>query len=295
MLWAQAPELAVEEAPAQEAEFTYLDGLILGIVEGVTEFLPISSTGHLILTSEFLFTDRQATASDPESFVEALNAFQIVIQIGAILAVVIVYFERIKLLWRGVFQGDVVGRKLCLNLVISFIPAAVIGLLVGDLIEEYLFGIYPVALALVLGAGLMIWADKKAFASPHAITQLTTKQALQIGLWQCVALFPGTSRSMVTIVGGMRAGLPAHEAAEYSFLLGFITLSAASFYKMLSSGDVIMEQLPMGPVLLSIFVATITAALSVKWLVSFLTKNGLKVFAYYRIALAILVVALASQ
>lgn len=279
-----------EEIP--KTEFTYLDGIILGVVEGITEFLPVSSTGHLILTNEYLFQDRIQHAEDPEEFRAALHAFEIVIQIGAILAVVIVYFDRIKLLFRGVFQNDLEGRSLLINLIISFIPAAVIGLLLDDLIETYLFGIYPVAFALVAGAILMLWADRKKKKSSTSITNISKKQALQVGLWQCVALFPGTSRSMVTIVGGMRAGLPAHEAAEYSFLLGFITLSAASCYKMLSSGSIIMEHLPIGPLAISIIIATVTAALSVKWLVGFLTKYGLGIFAYYRIALAIAVVLL---
>ena len=203
---------------------------------------------------------------------------------------------------QGLLGRDVIGRKLFLNLVVAFLPAAVFGVMLDDLIEAFLFKPWPVIIALALGGLLLIgmkrWQDR-VFASAENeeegqggggrtftdIEHLSWKQALVIGLLQCVAMIPGTSRSMMTIVGGMFIGLRPKQAAEFSFLLGLPTLGGACVYKSLKSGDEIAS-LGAVPILLGIAVATVSAALAVKWLVGYLAKHGLAVFGWYRLALA---------
>ena len=275
---------------------TPLDAIILGLVEGITEYLPVSSTGHLIITSSLLGLDRDAATKS------AVDAFNIVIQGGAILAVIGLYRVRVWSMIQGLLGRDVIGRKLFLNLVVAFLPAAVFGVMLDDLIEAFLFKPWPVIIALALGGLLLIgmkrWQDR-VFASAENeeegqggggrtftdIEHLSWKQALVIGLLQCVAMIPGTSRSMMTIVGGMFIGLRPKQAAEFSFLLGLPTLGGACVYKSLKSGDEIAS-LGAVPILLGIAVATVSAALAVKWLVGYLAKHGLAVFGWYRLALA---------
>ncbi len=271
---------------------TPLDAIILGLVEGITEYLPVSSTGHLIITSSLLGLDRDAATKS------AVDAFNIVIQGGAILAVIGLYRVRVWSMIRGLLGRDAPGRKLFLNLVVAFLPAAVFGVLLDDLIEAFLFRPWPVIIALALGGLLLIgmkrWQDR-VFASAENegeggrtftdIEHLSWKQALVVGLLQCVAMIPGTSRSMMTIVGGMFIGLRPKQAAEFSFLLGLPTLGGACVYKSLKSGEEIAS-LGAVPILLGIAVATVSAAFAVKWLVGYLAKHGLAVFGWYRIALA---------
>jgi undecaprenyl-diphosphatase len=216
---------------------TPLQAIILGLVEGITEYLPVSSTGHLILASALLGLD------DPETK-SAVDAFNIVIQGGAILAVVGLYFPRIVQMLRGLAGRDRAGMSLLLNLFVAFLPAAFFGFLLDDFIEAHLFHTAPVLLALFVGGLWMIWIDRwrrrNEFMGEHAailpggdtIDRLTPVQALAIGLFQCVAMWPGTSRSMMTIAGGMLVGLKPRQAAEFSFLLGLPTLGAACLYKL---------------------------------------------------------------
>ena len=275
---------------------TPLDAIILGLVEGITEYLPVSSTGHLIITSSLLGLDRDAATKS------AVDAFNIVIQGGAILAVIGLYRVRVWSMIQGLLGRDVLGRKLFLNLVVAFLPAAVFGVMLDDLIEAFLFKPWPVIIALALGGLLLIgmkrWQDR-VFASAENeeegkgeggrtftdIEHLSWKQALVVGLLQCVAMIPGTSRSMMTIVGGMFIGLRPKQAAEFSFLLGLPTLGGACVYKSRESGAGIAS-LGAVPILLGIAVATVSAAFAVKWLVGYLAKHGLAVFGWYRLALA---------
>ena len=271
---------------------TPLDAIILGLVEGITEYLPVSSTGHLIITSSLLGLDRDAATKS------AVDAFNIVIQGGAILAVIGLYRVRVWSMIQGLLGRDVIGRKLFLNLVVAFLPAAVFGVMLDDLIEAFLFKPWPVIIALALGGLLLIgmkrWQDRVFASAEHEgeggrdftdIEHLSWKQALVVGLLQCVAMIPGTSRSMMTIVGGMFIGLRPKQAAEFSFLLGLPTLGGACVYKSLKSGDEIAS-LGAVPILLGIAVATVSAAFAVKWLVGYLAKHGLAVFGWYRLALA---------
>ncbi len=278
---------------------TILDAIMLGLVEGITEYLPVSSTGHLIITASLLGLDRD------EQIKSAVDAFNIVIQGGAILAVLGLYRVRVLSMIRGVLGKDPDGRRLFLNLVVAFLPAAVLGVMLDDLIEAVLFRPWPVITALAAGGVLLIgmkrWQDRVfAAAEDDAdgtqsrftdIEHLSWKQALIVGLLQCVAMIPGTSRSMMTIVGGMFVGLRPKQAAEFSFLLGLPTLGGACIYKALKSGDEIAG-LGIAPIVVGIAVATVSAALAVKWLVGYLAQHGLAAFGWYRIGLAILLAGL---
>ncbi len=311
-----AYEAPATPAPVPARNLTYLDGLILGVVEGVTEYLPISSTGHLILTNYLLGLDAPTPLLDrngafipgkeidpltglPKPFTlgEAANAYSIIIQGGAIIAVVILYWKRLWGIVLGILGKNKNGLLLLRNLMTGFLPAAVLGLLLDDFIESMLFGVWPVIVALVAGAFLMLLVERwrKNRHAPDApesgpdLHELSLKQSLLIGLLQCVAMWPGTSRSMMTIVGGYLVGLSPARAAEFSFLLGLVTLSAAAGYKTLSLGPQMLAALDLGPVIFGIVVATVAAALAVKWLVSYLTRHGLALFAWYRLALAAVV------
>ena len=273
----------------KEETLGYLDALILGLVEGITEYLPISSTGHLIITNRIIYPN-----SD-QAFHNALDAYGIVMQIGAIFAVLILYYNKILEVFYGLWGKNKVGLRLGVNLLVAFIPAAFLGLLFHDWIEQLLFDPIPIGVALILGAVLMVYASRwQKQARPTSLSAMDIKQALKIGCWQCLALFPGTSRSMVTLVGGYRCGLKPAEAAEFSFLLGLITLSAASLYTLFSQRNEIFQYLELPPMLLGILVATFSAIIVVKTLINFLNRFGLKPFAYYRIMLALIIFMLIS-
>lgn len=287
--------------------------VILGLVEGVTEYLPVSSTGHLILASAFLGLDDPGAKS-------AIDAFLIVVQGGAILAVLGLCRHRVSQMIRGVLGRDPAGRRLFFHIVIAFLPAAILGFLLADFIETRLFHPIPVLAALILGGVWMIWLDrtkarlwrplrndsspskeesaaKVTTAPPRTIglDDLTWKTALLIGCFQVLSMWPGTSRSMMTIAGGVMLGIPPKKAAEFSFLLGLPTLGGATLYKLAKNikesrdtGDPDMiATLGVAPTLLGILVATLSAGLAVTWLVSFLNRHGLAPFGWYRIALGV--------
>ncbi|CAA6676829.1 MULTISPECIES: undecaprenyl-diphosphate phosphatase [unclassified Lentimonas] len=306
-----------DHSPVSEG-LSYTDAVILGLVEGLTEYLPVSSTGHLIIANALLGLDGDTPMADKNgapilvkaddgsmqayTIGDAAYAYVIVIQAGAIVAVVLLYWRTILTLILGCLGKDSKGLKLAINLTAAFLPAAVIGLLLNDLIESLLGdNIFAVAGALIVGAFVMLgverWrhhGNKGAVPAEDGpgLSELTVGKSVMIGFFQCFAMWPGTSRSMATIVGGYIAGLSPAHAAEFSFLLGLITLSAASAYKFLTDGSEMLAALNIGPVLVGCIVAFISAALAVKWLVGYLSKHGLALFAWYRIALAIAIFAL---
>jgi undecaprenyl-diphosphatase len=276
---------------------TILQAVVLGVVEGITEYLPVSSTGHLIIVSDLLgLGDTQAQRS-------AVDTFNIVVQGGAILAVLGLYFPRVVQMLKGLVGKDKAGLKLAINIIIAFLPAAIIGLKFHDFIEEKLFNTPAVITALALGGVFMIVLDKIKFSKdddddtePLDLTSLNWKQALFIGFMQTVAMWPGTSRSMMTIAGGVLVGLKPKQAAEFSFLLGLPTLGGATLYSLAKNlneaSDAgtpnMFDTLGWMPILVGIIVATISAALAIRWLVGFLNKHGLALFGYYRLVLAAL-------
>ncbi len=274
---------------------TILEAIILGIVEGLTEYLPVSSTGHLVLAAALLGLDDPDTKS-------AVNAFVIVIQGGAILAVLGLYRKRVAQMIAGLAGRDVVGRRLAVNLMVAFLPAALLGPLLNDAIEAVLFHPAPVVAALALGGVVMIvlgpwqrrfFRDADGNGDQHTfvdLEQLTWRRALLIGLMQCLAMWPGASRSMVTIVGGMVVGMRGRQAAEFSFLLGLPTLGGACVYrivKTVGSGEADMfATFGWAAIAAGVAAATISAALAIKWFVNWLSRHGLAIFGWYRLVVA---------
>lgn len=305
-------------AATPAAELSVPDAIILGTVEGVTEYLPVSSTGHLIIASHALKLDsdvplkggdgktlwyRKPSTKHPQgeplTLKLAADTYTIVIQFGAIAAVALLYWRQLWSMVRGMLGQDPAGLRLLRNLLLAFLPAAFIGLALHDWIDVHLFSVGAVIAAQVAGALLIFWAERyrrqrvARATELHAVDAITPRQALNIGLLQCAALWPGTSRSMMTIVGGYLAGLDPRRSAEFSFLLGFVTLSAATVFKSYKSGAAMIEVFGWPHVLLGCVVAAATAAMAVRFLVGWLTRHGMVVFAYYRLALAALLAVLA--
>ena len=301
-----------EASPA--AELSVSDAVVLGVVEGVTEFLPISSTGHLLIASRMLGLESEKPLADrdgralwfrppsakhpggvPLTVKLAADTYNVVIQFGAIAAVALLYWQQLLSMAMGLLGRDPAGKKLLVNLLIAFVPAAIVGLLAKDWIDAKLFNTGAVIIAQAAGAGLMLYAEswrrrnfKMQPADDEGLNRLAPHQAAGIGLLQVLSLWPGTSRSMTTIVGGYFSGLEPKRAAEFSFLLGFITLSAATVFKSYQGGAAMIQVFGWSHVLLGAVVAAVTAALCVRWLVGWLTRHGLAGFAYYRLAMAAL-------
>lgn len=257
--------------------------VLLGAVEGITEFLPISSTGHLLITQRLigLGTGAGKTAAD---------TYAIAIQLGAIVAVVTIYWKRIVQIVQGLFGRDADGRRLLILLIIAFLPAAVMGAAFDKKIKAHLFGPWPVVGAWAVGGlFLLVWRPK------HGVTPLlglTTRNAFIIGCAQVLALWPGTSRSLVTIVAGLAIGLTMSAAVEFSFLLGLITLSAATALDLAKDGKTLVNDYGVRTPLLGTLVAFLTAVIAVRWIISYLRSRPLTIFGWYRLAAATAAVVL---
>ena len=288
----------------------WLDAIVLGLVEGITEYLPISSTGHLIVAAAALGLDTPARK-------ESVDTFNIVIQGGAILAVLALYWPRFVAMVKGLIGRDRAGLALLANLSIAFVPAAVAGLLLNSLIKAHLFNPRNVAIAFIAGGVYMLAVEIlrtrrnrvfdestfRTFGAPQGLPleRLTPLQALFIGCLQCVALIPGVSRSMMTITGGLFVRLSPAAAAEFSFLLGMPTLLAATLYsgwKNVRETSAAPDQqnflAALGPVavMLGIVVAMVSAGIAVRWLVGALNRWGLIPFAVYRVLFGVLILIL---
>ena len=308
---------------------TPFDAWILGIVEGITEYLPVSSTGHLILTSSLLGLDR-----DPAQ-AEALKDFEIIIQGGAILAVLGLYRRRVAQMAGGTLararcglrgmpqdEGARTGWIVARNVMIAFLPAAAVALAVKDWVKANLFSPMPVIGALAVGGVIMLaiapWQSRRLREEQDArrlaaaagdlrdqtgvaLARMTARQAAFIGVLQCLALWPGTSRSLATIVGGLLVGLGGVAAAEFSFLLGLVTLSAASGYsvlKIVKAGEWSTFVAAVGgwlPLVSGVLVAWASAALAVDFLVRYLGRHTLALFGWWRLAVAATVLLLTWQ
>lgn len=312
------PAWAATEPVYAEDVFDAKNAAILGVVEGLTEYLPVSSTGHLILANAAIGLDSDAPIvargsentvvyeSDGSVFTvkEAADAYSIIIQFGAIIAVLFAYWKRCTGTLVGVLRCDPASWRLSRNLIVAFVPAAGLGFLFSDKIETFLFNPVTVAVALIIGGVLMLVVDKRqkkraalgedSDAEKLDLQDLSVKQSLTIGLMQCIALWPGMSRSMATIVGGYVAGLSPRRATEFSFLLGLITLSAASVYKTLKCAPQMLESFGAGVSGIGLAVAFVAAFASVKWMVDWISEHGLSAFAWYRFALAAVVLVWAA-
>lgn len=305
---------------------------VLGIVEGLTEYLPVSSTGHLILASYWLglakeTDERGAFGGHKIEASAAVDSFEIVIQLGAILAVLGLYRKRVGQMVRGLAGRSPNGFRLAMLLLVAFLPAAVIGLALHKKIEQHLFGPMPVVIALAVGGVLMIvaehffWTRRKSrihaaiqtrsltpvgssranstgpmvnvMSTQPAVSRFTKVDTMQvwqaavIGFAQCLAMWPGTSRSMITIVAALVVGLDMMAAAEFSFLLALPTLGAATLFSGYKHWHELMQATGVGGLLVGLIVSGIVAALAVKWFVGFLTRRGLMPFGVYRIVAAL--------
>jgi len=261
---------------------------LMGIVEGLTEFLPISSTGHLILAGALIgFDDEKA------------KVFDIAIQTGAIFAVVLVYWSKIKSTVLGL-STQAHARALTLNVFIAFLPAVVLGLLFGKAVKAHLFTPEVVATTFILGGFVILWAERRqaaledvqigTFARVQTVEQMSPMDALKVGLAQCLALVPGTSRSGATIIGGMLLGLSRQVATEFTFFLAIPTLMGAGVYSLYKERALLsLADAPLFVV--GLVFSFISAWLCVKWLLRFVSTHSFVGFAYYRIAFGIVVLA----
>ena len=298
--------------------------LVLGVIEGITEYLPVSSTGHLIVAQKFMGVGVDA---DPFKAVlenEAANCFAICVQGGAIAAVLGLYWPRVRQMILGLMGKDAEGLRLIFALICGFLPAAVIGILANDWIEEKLFHFKWVAMAWFVGGIAILavdrWMKKGGGSKGVELAQITLMMAMVVGFAQCLAMWPGTSRSLMTILGGLLVGLRLSAAVEFSFLLGLVTLGAATakkavwpvdlaekwdaipghetqtaLYEMAGKYDtklggalLMWDTYGFLPLLLGVIAATVSAAVAVKWMVAYLNRRGLGVFGWYRIAVGII-------
>lgn len=258
---------------------------IMGLVEGLTEFLPISSTGHLILTGSLLgFNDDKA------------KVFEIAIQTGAILAVILVYWKKIQ---HSVvsLSSEPSSRRFVLNVLIAFVPAVVIGLLFGKVIKAHLFTPQVVASAFIVGGFIILWAERRHIKNPtlarvENVDAMTPADALKVGLVQCLAMIPGTSRSGATIIGGMLLGLSRQTATDFSFFLAIPTLICAGAYSLYKECELLsMSDIPMFAV--GLVVSFFSAWLCIRWLLRFIANHNFIGFGYYRIVFGLVVLVTA--
>lgn len=269
-----------------------LDTIIIAIVEGLTEFLPVSSTGHMIITQNLLGIEST----------EFVKAFTFIIQFGAILSVVVLYWKRFFRLNHTPAPEGATPFRVFLHkydfywkLFVAFIPAAVFGLLFNDMIDKMLESVTVVAVTLIIGGIFMLFCDR-IFNKGSEKTVLTEKKAFRIGLFQCISMIPGVSRSMATIVGGMAQKLTREKAAEFSFFLAVPTMLAATLFKMLkiftepNGMEIIKEN--MGTLIIGNAVAFIVAMLAIKFFISFVTKYGFRAFGWYRIIIGGIILAM---
>ncbi len=258
---------------------------LLGLVEGITEYLPVSSTGHLLVVQRLL--------GIPESRESA--AFAICIQAGAIAAVFLLYSGRIRTTVLGALGRHPDGRRLFFQLVAAFIPAAVVGLLFDDAIEQVLFGPWPIVAAWTAGAAVILALGQHPALLDRTVGKniegIDVRTAALVGLCQCLALWPGTSRSLATILGGVLLGMSLPAAVEFSFLLGLLTLGAATAWKAMGDGAVMVSSYGWGPILVGFLTAGVSAFAAVRWMVDWLGRRGLALFAWWRLAAAALVTA----
>ena len=263
-----------------ESDLRAPDAVLLGLVEGVTEWLPISSTGHLTVTQDLLGLGG-----------DAADSYAIAIQAGAILAVLGLYRHRFRSMVDGARGRDPVGRDTLIAVVVACLPAVAVGLVFEDTIKDHLFGSWPVAVAwLVGGVAILAVARQRRGIPPTKgapLSALDWQNALIIGVAQTFALWPGVSRSLVTILAALAVGLSVPAAVEFSFLVGFVTLGGATAHEVLSSGPDMLDAYGLAVPVLGLAVAFVSALVAVRWMVGYLERHGLEIFGWYRIAAAL--------
>ena len=258
---------------------------IMGLVEGITEFLPISSTGHLILSGQLLdfWT------------VEKRDMFAVAVQIGAIAAVIYEYWGKLWGALIGAMKGQEQGRRLSLNLIIASIPIVIIGLTFGDVVKAYLFNAITVAIALIVGGFIILWAERRQhLVVSSEVDDLTFKQATLIGLIQCFALIPGTSRSGSTIIGSLFLGISRKAAAEFSFFLGIPVLVGAGLLDMVKHHNVLTSSQDWLVLAVGTVTSFIIAMIFIRWLVAWVSNRDFTIFAWLRIITGIMVLVAAQ-
>ncbi|RZL00708.1 MAG: undecaprenyl-diphosphate phosphatase [Rubrivivax sp.] len=270
----------------------FIKAMLMGIVEGLTEFLPISSTGHLILAGSLL--DFQSNVGADKA-----KVFDIAIQSGAIFAIVLVYWQRLRDTLTGL-GSEPRAQRFAVNVVVGFLPAAVIGLALGKVIKAHLFNAPVVASAFIVGGLIILWAERRAGQAENAVPRVQTVDdlsvldALKIGFIQCLGMIPGTSRSGATIIGGMFLGLSRKASTEFSFFLGIPTLVGAGLYSLYKERELLsMADLPLFGVGLAF--SFLSAWVCVRWLLRYVATHNFVPFAWYRIAFGILVLVSAHQ
>jgi len=257
----------------------YLKAVILGVVEGLTEFLPVSSTGHLIIAGQLIgYTGEKA------------KVFELVIQSGAMLAVIWEYRARFGRVLAGLHR-DPAAQRFAINLGVAFTPAAVLGLAFGSAIKQHLFHAVPVAAAFILGGLIILWVERsRRRTTVEQVDDMTWKDALKVGLAQSFALIPGTSRAGATIIGGMLFGLSRRAATEFSFFLAVPTLIAAGAYDLYKN-RALFDAGDTGVFAVGFIVSFVSAFLCVRWLLRYIATHDFSAFAWYRIAFGVIVLA----
>jgi undecaprenyl-diphosphatase len=268
-------------AAGAQAGLGLADAAVLGVVEGITEWLPISSTGHLAVTQRLLGLDGAAA-----------DSYAIAIQAGAILAVLGLYRHRFGTMVKGITHADQEGRHLVFTVALACMPAVAVGLAFEDVIKDNLFGVWPITVAWAVGGVAILVVAAHRRRQPDGLglplDLLSLRSALMIGCAQCIALWPGTSRSLVTILAATAVGLSLPAAIEFSFLVGFVTLGGATLYEFASSGDDMINAYGLAAPLLGLAFAFVTAVLAMRWMVDYLAAHDLSIFGWYRLTVAAL-------
>jgi undecaprenyl-diphosphatase len=285
-----ARTLSVPAEVIARRELTTAKAVLLGLVEGLTEFLPVSSTGHLLVTERLIDVGRHHATKD------AADTYTITIQAGAILAVLVLYWQRLLEMGRGLVGRDEPGRRLLTATVVAFIPAAFVGVALEKPIKDRLFGVWPVIVAWAIGGVVILLVarrlEERSRVHGLPLESLTVRAALLIGVAQCFALWPGTSRSLVTILAALLLGLSLPAAVEFSFLLGLLTLGAATAYDGLKHGKEMIDTYGVVHPLVGFVVAFAAAVVAIRWMVTYLGRHGLEIFGWYRLAVAALALVL---
>jgi len=279
----------VESGARRENPLTIPKAVVLGVVEGLTEYLPVSSTGHLLVVERLIGLDDEADKS-------ATDTFTIAIQIGAILAVLGIFRHRFVVMAEGLVGRSAEGRNLVLCLIIAFVPAGIIAKLFDDAIKDHLLRPWPVVVTWAVG-GLVIlvfvrFQDRWTKVRTTQLGAITTRQAAIIGIAQVLAFIPGTSRSLVTLLAGLLVGLSLTVAVEFAFLLGFVTLGVATGYELITNGSELFDRFGVVSPVIGIIVAGIAAFASVKWMITYLERHPLTIFGWYRLGIAAVVAVL---